>query len=221
MWYSLDKKNKSKRRGLIKLRLAFSTEHNSQVAFQEHRHLLRLLLLHELENRKIERHTWLGSWSAPGEVVVLQHAVQRGMTPEQINLARWIEFATVHQEHQLSFQLFLQLANDLAGPLKTGSGGFNDDETRLFWEAAKKVIHSGLNMLRKIRRLQVDKENTMKQLVAILRYENGRESVVIFFSHSFLGSEVVRACKGRSMTVSSSLAGDRSYSSSFFFLFNL
>ncbi|XP_016841256.1 protein unc-13 homolog 4B isoform X1 [Nasonia vitripennis] len=168
MWYVLEKKNKSKRRGLIKLKLAFNTEHNAQVAFQEHRHLLRILLLHEIDTRSIERHSWAGSWSASAEVVVLQHAVQRGMTPEMVSLARWIEFATIHQDHQLSFGLFLQLANDLVNAVKSG-GTFSDEETRLFWEASKKVLHSGLNMLRKIRRLQIDKESTMKQLIAILR----------------------------------------------------
>jgi len=48
MWYALEKKNKTKRRGVIKLRLAFSAEHNAQVAAQEHRHLLRVLLLRKV-----------------------------------------------------------------------------------------------------------------------------------------------------------------------------
>lgn len=53
MWYSLDKKHKANRQGVIKVRLTFGSEKNSQVAAQEYRHLLRILLLHELEMSKV------------------------------------------------------------------------------------------------------------------------------------------------------------------------
>ena len=54
MWYSLDKKHKVMRQGVIKIRLMFSSEKNAQVAAQEHRHLLKVLLLHELETSKVK-----------------------------------------------------------------------------------------------------------------------------------------------------------------------
>lgn len=50
-WYSLEKK--SRNRGAVKLKLAFSSEKNSQVAAQEHRHLLRFILLQEMEHNKV------------------------------------------------------------------------------------------------------------------------------------------------------------------------
>lgn len=53
MWYSLDKKSKVNRQGVVKVHLTFSSEKNNQVAAQEHRHLLRILLLHELEMSKV------------------------------------------------------------------------------------------------------------------------------------------------------------------------
>lgn len=59
MWYSLDKKSKVSRQGVIKVRLALSSEKNSQVAAQEHRHLLRILLLHELEMSKVSASTFM------------------------------------------------------------------------------------------------------------------------------------------------------------------
>lgn len=49
MWYSLDKKGRTARRGVIKLRLTFGSEKDNRVAAQEHKHLLHILLLHELE----------------------------------------------------------------------------------------------------------------------------------------------------------------------------
>ena len=166
-WYTLEKKGKSKRRGVLRLRMSFSSEHNSQVAFQEHRHLVRLLLLHELETGKLERYGWKGAWSACGSLVLNQHAAQRGMKREHIVLARWCELATVHQEFPLNFEVFRELAQELHSCVK--SAMYSDEETRLFWEATGKVLHSGLNALRKIRRLSIEKEEVMSQLAAILR----------------------------------------------------
>lgn len=53
MWYSLDKKHKVNRRGVVKVHLAFGSEKNSQVAAQEHKHLIRMLLLHELDSAEV------------------------------------------------------------------------------------------------------------------------------------------------------------------------
>lgn len=60
MWLGLDKKGKTKQQGTIRLRLSFSAEKNSQVAVQEHKHLLRILLLHELETSKVAPYWWSG-----------------------------------------------------------------------------------------------------------------------------------------------------------------
>uniref|UniRef100_A0A1B0BSP5 Uncharacterized protein n=1 Tax=Glossina palpalis gambiensis TaxID=67801 RepID=A0A1B0BSP5_9MUSC len=49
-WYNLEKCNKTKSRGSILINLTWSAEKNKHVALQEHRHLLKLLLLHELES---------------------------------------------------------------------------------------------------------------------------------------------------------------------------
>lgn len=166
MWYALEKKNKSKRRGVVKLRLAFSAEHNAQVAAQEHRHLLRVLLLHEIETEKIEKYCWRGRWSAPAEALILQHSAQRGLLTRNLTLAQWVEYARIHQEHPLSFTVFNKLIIDLLRPMD--SGLFSADETRLFWDATKKVLYSCLNSIRKIRRLTLEDRSTMMQLSAIL-----------------------------------------------------
>lgn len=52
-WCPLEKKTKTKKQGNVKVKLSFSSEKNSQVSSQEYRHLLRLLLLHELESSKV------------------------------------------------------------------------------------------------------------------------------------------------------------------------
>ncbi|XP_076644673.1 C2 and C2B_Munc13-like domain-containing protein staccato isoform X4 [Halictus rubicundus] len=166
MWYSLEKKNKSKRRGVVKLRLAFSSEHNNRVAAQEHRHLIRVLLMHEIETEKVEKYCWCGRWSAPAEVLLMQHSAQRGLLERNVSLAQWIEYARIHQEHPLNFTVFSKLVIDLLRPLENDL--FSLDETRLFWDATKKLLFSCLNSLRKIRRMTPGDKNSMTQLSAIL-----------------------------------------------------
>ncbi|KRT83052.1 C2 domain containing protein, partial [Oryctes borbonicus] len=88
MWYSLDKKNKITRRGVVKLRLGFSSEKNKQVAAQEHKHLLRILLLHELETSKVAPHWWCGIFSPQAESLITQHTAQSGLCPIDTALAQ-------------------------------------------------------------------------------------------------------------------------------------
>ncbi|KAF7409997.1 hypothetical protein HZH68_004378 [Vespula germanica] len=166
MWYPLEKKNKSKRRGVVKLKLAFSAEHNAQVAAQEHRHLLRVLLLYELETEKVEKYCWCGRWSGPAEALILQHSAQRGLLARNIALAQWIEYARIHQEHPLNFMVFNKLIVDLLRPMDNGL--FSTDETKLFWDATRKLLYSCLNSIRKIRRLVLGDKNAITQLSAIL-----------------------------------------------------
>ncbi|XP_012537969.2 protein unc-13 homolog 4B isoform X3 [Monomorium pharaonis] len=166
MWYALEKKNKTKRRGVVKLRLAFSAEHNAQVAAQEHRHLLRVLLLHEIETEKIEKYCWCGRWSGPAEAIILQHSAQRGLLARNLALAQWAEYAKIHEEHPLSFTIFNKLIIDLLRPME--SGLFSPDETKLFWKATKIIVFSCLNSIRKIRKLILGDRNTIVQLSSIL-----------------------------------------------------
>ncbi|XP_047346149.1 protein unc-13 homolog 4B isoform X9 [Vespa velutina] len=166
MWYPLEKKNKSKRRGVVKLKLAFSAEHNAQVAAQEHRHLLRVLLLYELETEKVEKYCWCGRWSGPAEALILQHSAQRGLLARNIALAQWIEYARIHQEHPLNFMVFNKLIVDLLRPMDNGL--FSTDETKLFWDATRKLLYSCLNSIRKIRRFILGDKNATTQLSAIL-----------------------------------------------------
>lgn len=169
MWYPLEKKNKTQHRGLVKLRLGFGAEHNVKVATQEHRHLLRILLLHELEREKVGKYCWAEKWSPAAQNLALQHAVQRNLLHTKICLAKWIEYAKVHQEHALSFTLFDGLLRELVRPL-ANKQVFSEDEVRLFWDAARRILHSCLNSIRKIRKFPLEGERLIEQLEAILGY---------------------------------------------------
>lgn len=150
----------------MRLRLAFSAEHNTRVAAQEHRHLLRILLLHELETEKTEKYCWCGRWSAAAEALVLQHRAQKGLLARNVSLSQWVEYSRIHQKHPLHFAVFNKLAMELLRPLE--SGLFSKDEVILFWDATRKLLHSCFNSIRKIRRLADGDKNSMAQMAAVL-----------------------------------------------------
>jgi hypothetical protein len=52
--YRINKKEKMKKRGNVKLHLTFRFE-NTKAAFQEHRHLIRNVILHEIKTSQVRR----------------------------------------------------------------------------------------------------------------------------------------------------------------------
>lgn len=166
MWFSLDKKNKPKHQGLIRLRLSFSAEKNSKVAVQEHKHLLRILLLHELETSKVAPHWWCGKYSEQGEAVIAQHSAQSGITPNVRALAQWSAYTTIHSNHSLAFKLFetlLEKLQRLASAPDTSA-----DDLRLFWDGAKKLLPSCFSIIRNIRKKTASDKSTVKMLGEVL-----------------------------------------------------
>ncbi|XP_022905569.2 protein unc-13 homolog 4B isoform X2 [Onthophagus taurus] len=166
MWYSLDKKNKITRQGVIKVRIAFSSEKNVHVAAQEHKHLLRILLLHELETSKVAPFWWCGSFSPQGNALITQHVAQSGLSTPDIALAQWIVYTNVHRTHPLSFDLFVDILEKLCKPIQYNS--FEEEDLKLFWDATKKLIPTCLSMIRKIRKTNFKEKNQLKQVAKVL-----------------------------------------------------
>lgn len=167
MWYSLDKKGKTKRTGLVKVRINFSSEKNRQVAIQEHRHLLKILLLHELETSKVAPYWWAGKFSSQGDTILTQHAAQSGLTQSDIALARWSVFCEVHCEHPLAFSLLDGILEKIVRTIQ--SPGTGKEEIRLFWESTKKLLPSCFNSIRKIRKNAASGEkNAIRTLTDVL-----------------------------------------------------
>jgi hypothetical protein len=52
--YRINKKEKMKKRGDVRLHLTFRFE-NVKAAFQEHRHLIRSVILHEIKTSQVSR----------------------------------------------------------------------------------------------------------------------------------------------------------------------
>uniref|UniRef100_A0A4Y0BLA7 Munc13-4 n=1 Tax=Anopheles funestus TaxID=62324 RepID=A0A4Y0BLA7_ANOFN len=166
MWYNLDKKNKLRRQGTIRIRLNFSSEKNSQVAAQEHRHLLRILLLHELESSKVAPYWWSGKFTIQGEAVLTQHSAQSGLSSTTEAFIQWSVFATIHQDHPLSFVLFDTLLEKLIRPIQTLA--VSEEELKTFWEATKKLLPSCFSAIRKLRKKNTGDKLVLKTLNGVL-----------------------------------------------------
>lgn len=165
MWFNLDK-NKKAKRGLIKLRLSFSAEKNCKVAVNEHKHLLRLLLLHELESSRVAPYWWSGKFSEQGEAVIAQHAAQSGISVNTRAIAQWSAYTTIHSNHALSFKLFEILLEKLLRFLNSPETHIEDK--RLFWEGVKKLLPSCFSVIRNIRKKTSSDKNNMKMLNEVL-----------------------------------------------------
>lgn len=165
MWFNLDK-NKKAKRGLIKLRLSFSAEKNCKVAVNEHKHLLRLLLLHELESSRVAPYWWSGKFSDQGEAVIAQHAAQSGVSANTRAIAQWSAYSTIHSNHALSFKLFEILLERLLKFLHLPETHLEDK--KLFWEGVKKLLPSCYSVIRHIRKKTSTDKNCIKMLNEVL-----------------------------------------------------
>lgn len=166
MWFSLDKKGKPKHQGLIRLRLSFSAEKNNKVAVQEHKHLLRVLLLHELEASKVAPYWWSGKYSDQGEAVIAQHSAQSGIGPNVRALAQWSAYTTIHTNHSLAFKLFESLLEKLMRFLNAPETSIEDK--KIFWEGVKKLLPSCFSVIRNIRKKTSSDKNAIKMLNEVL-----------------------------------------------------
>lgn len=166
MWYNLDKRNRTQSRGLIKIRLTFSSEKNRKVAVQEHRHLLRILLMHELETSKVAPYWWVGKYSPLGETILTQHYAQSGLSSTDDALVKWSVYSEIHHDHPLAFALFVALLDKLTRPVQGNT--LSEDEVRVFWDGARKLLPSCFAVIRKLRKKTAGDKNSVKTLMEVL-----------------------------------------------------
>lgn len=166
MWFSLDKKNKVKRQGLIKIRLAFSAEKNNRVAVQEHKNLLRILLMHELDSSKVAPYWWSGKFSNQGEAVIAQHSAQSGLSAMDCAFAQWSVYTAIHNDHPLAFNLFESLIDKLIRPIQSAS--ISEDDIKHFWDGTTKLLPSCFSIIRKLRKKTATDKNCVKTLTDVL-----------------------------------------------------
>lgn len=149
VWYHLEKGSKTRTRGSVLMHLCFSAEKDNRVAAQEHRNLLRILLMHELESSTMEPYLWNGKYSAQAEAIITQHYIQSGLSEVDLALCQWDAFSNVHEHHPLSFSLFNTILHKVIETLPTYS--IDSEYVKTFWEASKRVLPSCFYIIRKIR----------------------------------------------------------------------
>ncbi|XP_046385161.1 protein unc-13 homolog 4B isoform X2 [Ischnura elegans] len=182
LWCPLEKKGKGKVQGMVKLKLAVGAVKNFQVAMQEHRSLVKMLLLYELEkdtNSSIDSldglaaskpcrpYSWSGEFSSKGVIVLTQHLAQAGINAYHQFLAQWIEYTSIHVDHPLHFAVFSRILDTLV-PCIQGGNVFSEDEVKMFWDSYKKLLPSCFNCLKKVRRLSKDDKSAELQLRSLL-----------------------------------------------------
>ncbi|XP_014244942.1 protein unc-13 homolog 4B isoform X2 [Cimex lectularius] len=167
-WYNLEKKTSRTKssRGAVQLKLAFSSEKNNQVAAQEHRHLMRLLVLQEMEHNKPDLETWDGTFTGPADVILRQHAAQSGLRPADERMAQWVEYIRLHVNQPLNFRLLSSIITSIVDPLHNGL--YSDDEIRLFWDGTKRLLPSIFGNLRKYRKVPQAEKTVNSQLDSML-----------------------------------------------------
>lgn len=69
---------------------------------------------------QVEPYQWDGKFSQSAETILTQHLVQCGLSKVAVTLAEWVEFASVHVDHPLSFIIFSLLLQKLVKPLQKG-----------------------------------------------------------------------------------------------------
>lgn len=132
-------------------------------------HLLRILLMYELESSKVAPFWWSGKFSAPGESVIAQHSAQSGLTSTDCALAQWSAYTTVHSSHSLAFKLFETLLEKLVRHIRTVES--TSDDAKMFWEGIRKLLPSCFSVLRNIRKRTAGDKNAVKilnEVVSIL-----------------------------------------------------
>lgn len=83
-------------------------------------------------------------------------------------LAQWVVYTAIHTNHPLSFSLFVNVLEKIIKPYQTNST-FCDEDVKLFWEGAKKLLPSCFNVVRKMRRKTSNEKTVIKQLTDVLK----------------------------------------------------
>ncbi|KAL5288048.1 hypothetical protein ACFFRR_008722 [Megaselia abdita] len=166
VWYNLEKGTKTNSRGSVLIHMSFSAEKNNKVALQEHRHLLRILLMHELETSKVAKFWWSGKFNIQADAILTQHSAQSGMTSFSGSIAKWSVYTNVHQEHPLSYGLFIELLDKVVPTIQTLQD--NDEVKKLFWEGCKQLLPSCFSTIRKIRNKAATDKNCVKTLAEVI-----------------------------------------------------
>lgn len=110
---------------------------------------------------------WCGNFSAPAEAILTQHVAQSGLNQNENYLAQWSVYCAVTVEHPLSFTLFNNILEKVAKPLQ--SGVVKEEDVKLFWDGARKLLPTCFNFIRKLRKKSAGDKVVIKTLREVLK----------------------------------------------------
>lgn len=155
--------------GSLRLRLSFSAEKNREAAIQEHTHLLRIMLTHELERAKAPTYGWCGQFSESAVAIITQHCAQSGITANLRAWAQWSAYTTVHVNYLLAFEVFVQLLDRMKQAFNTSPTRESlTEQSKLVWEGAKKLLPSCFSIIRNINKKVSSDKDPLKMLKEVL-----------------------------------------------------
>ncbi|XP_025408650.1 protein unc-13 homolog 4B isoform X2 [Sipha flava] len=162
-WYNLEKKGKGKPQGTLLLKLSFGSEKNKQVAAQEHRHLLRVLLAHQINEQKPDINSWMGDFLPESSLIIQQHVAQSNIGLVDEYLGRWIEFINAQGTSPvINTKVFSDILENLVKPISTGQ--LSNEELKMFWQSAKKALPFCYNIIRTIRKKSPEDQQLLDQI---------------------------------------------------------
>lgn len=85
----------------------------------------------------------------------------------EVAVSQYYVYASIHQKYPLNLALFSQLLEKLVKPLQTN--GVSEEDTKLFWEATKKLLPSCFSIIRKIRKKSSNEKAAIKQVIEVLK----------------------------------------------------
>ncbi|KAE9529780.1 hypothetical protein AGLY_011876 [Aphis glycines] len=166
-WYSLEKKGKGKPQGNLLLKLSFGSEKNKQVAAQEHRHLLRVLLAYQMNVQKPEMNSWKGDFLPESSLIIQQHVAQSNIGAVDECLSQWIEYINAHVlSPVVNFKVFSDILDILVKSIITGH--LSNEELKMFWQSSKKILPFCFNAIRTIRKKSAEDEQLLNQIENVL-----------------------------------------------------
>ncbi|CAG7828570.1 unnamed protein product [Allacma fusca] len=168
-WFNLESKNGNgnKKKGEIHLRMVMGAEKDKKVAAQEYRHVLHLLLVHELDEENIQTHAWDGQFSKHSEYILNQLRWQGGLLPHDIDMAKWLVYTRVQCEHPLNAKLFPPIFSAVLEHHRKEA--ISDDEMRKFWFASEKLLDNFSSFVRNIHQCFLSNSTATTQAYHMLK----------------------------------------------------
>lgn len=168
-WCPLESRNGNghKKKGEIHLKMALGAEKEKKVAAQEYRHVLHLMLVHELDEENIEPHQWEGKFSPKSAFILRTLELQGGLTRKDIDIAQWLVFTRVQCEHPLNAKVFPPLFQTIIQHVKNQT--LAEDEVRKFWFATEKLLENFVTFFRNIHQCFVTSSNVTSQVYYMLK----------------------------------------------------